>query len=69
DQTGLLVPPDDPVAMARAIEALAHDPERRSRFAVAGRLRAQDVYSLDACARGIVSVYERAMHRPVSRKG
>lgn len=34
--TGLLVPPDDPVAMAAAIESLAADPERRGALAAAG---------------------------------
>ncbi|MBI3096963.1 MAG: glycosyltransferase family 4 protein [Planctomycetes bacterium] len=34
--TGLLVPPDDPAAMAAAIESLAADPERRFALAAAG---------------------------------
>lgn len=36
-QTGLLVPPEDPEAMARALHLLAHDPERRTAMGEAGR--------------------------------
>ena len=64
DETGLLVPPDDPAAMAAAIEALVRDPIRRRALGRAGRQRALDTYSLDACARGVLAVYEAAMeHR------
>lgn len=65
--TGVLVPPDDPVAMARAIEALARDPRRRAALGAAGRARAIDTYSLEACAAGVVRVYEAAMARPLGR--
>ncbi len=61
DQTGILVPPDDHVAMARAIEQLARDPALRARYGAAGRKRAEDTYSLEACARGVLAVYEAAM--------
>jgi glycosyltransferase involved in cell wall biosynthesis len=64
-KTGLLVPPDDFAAMAVAIEQLARDPARRAALGAAGRLRAEDTYSLDACARGVLSVYEAAMAQPV----
>ncbi|MFZ0639621.1 MAG: glycosyltransferase [Candidatus Acidiferrales bacterium] len=38
-ETGLLVPPGDPAAMADAISKLARQPELRRKFAVAGRER------------------------------
>lgn len=38
-ETGLLVPPGDPAAIAKAISKLARDPELRRRFSVAGRER------------------------------
>ena len=36
-EDGLLLPPDNPAALADAIEQLLADPERRQRFAIAGR--------------------------------
>jgi glycosyltransferase involved in cell wall biosynthesis len=67
DRTGLLVPPDDPPAMARAIESLVRAPARRASLGAAGRVRALDHYSLEACARGVLAVYEAAMSRPLDR--
>jgi len=66
-KTGLLVAPDDSAAMAVAIEELVREPARRSAFGAAGRARAEDTYSLEACARGVLAVYESAMARPVLR--
>lgn len=39
-ETGLLVPPDDPTALARAVLDLLADPARRAAFAASGRLYA-----------------------------
>jgi len=66
-KTGILVPPDDHVAMARAIEVLARDPARRAALGRAGRERALERYSLEACANGVLAVYEQAMAHPLSR--
>ncbi len=64
-KTGILVPPDDFAAMAKAIEVLARDPSLRATLGRAGRERALERYSLDACARGILAVYEAAMAHPL----
>lgn len=64
--TGLLVPPDDPLAMARALERLAADPALRLALGAAGRERARSVYSLEACVAGVLRSYEAAMRRPLS---
>ena len=43
----LLVQPDDPPALAAAIDRLARDPELRKRFAAAGRLLVAEQFSSD----------------------
>ncbi|EQD38607.1 glycosyl transferase group 1 [mine drainage metagenome] len=40
--TGLLVPPRDPAALARALDTLVADPQLRSRFGDRGRARAEE---------------------------
>lgn len=53
---GLLVPPDDPAAMAAAIHEVLADPARRAALAAAGRERVTR-FSLDAVAAGTLGVY------------
>ena len=55
--TGLLVPPDDPAAVAAAVVALLRDPERRAALAVAGRVRVTDHFSVAASAAALVALY------------
>ncbi len=45
DGLGVLVPPSDPAALARAIDALAADPDRRDELGRAGRRRAEERHS------------------------
>ncbi|MDR0993919.1 MAG: glycosyltransferase family 4 protein [Verrucomicrobiota bacterium] len=49
-QTGVLVPPDDPAAMAGAIEALLERPEQRRRLGQAARERTLARFTWDAVA-------------------
>jgi glycosyltransferase involved in cell wall biosynthesis len=44
-ETGILCPPADPEALARAIAALARDPARRRAMGVAGRRRVAEAFS------------------------
>ncbi|MBA2316923.1 MAG: glycosyltransferase, partial [Euzebyales bacterium] len=44
---GIIVPMEDPVALAAALGALIDDEERRARAAAAARRRAESTYSLD----------------------
>jgi glycosyltransferase involved in cell wall biosynthesis len=67
ETTGLLVPPDDPAALARSIEQLARSPDLRLAFGREGRARAEERYSIDACADGVVRVYREAMAAPLGR--
>jgi glycosyltransferase involved in cell wall biosynthesis len=65
-ETGLLVPPRDPEAMARAIIALLTDERARSVMAAAGLRRVRDRFSVDRMVQDTLNVYERvAMHAHV----
>jgi glycosyltransferase involved in cell wall biosynthesis len=46
-ESGLLVPPYDPPALARALGTLLDDPPLRRRLAAGGRQRMEDCFSLD----------------------
>ncbi|NLH98189.1 MAG: glycosyltransferase family 4 protein [Chthonomonadales bacterium] len=56
--TGLLVPPEDPVALADALIRLAQDPVLRTRLGEAGRERVHAHFSLDAMLDRLESLYE-----------
>jgi alpha-maltose-1-phosphate synthase len=56
-QTGLLVPPDDPAALARAIGALVADPARAARMGRAGRQRAVAEFSWTGIAEQTAALY------------
>jgi len=56
--TGLLVPPDDPVALAQAITALAADPDRAAAMGRLGRQRAQAEFGWPAVARRTADLYQ-----------
>jgi glycosyltransferase involved in cell wall biosynthesis len=60
--TGLLVPPSDPPALARAIERLAADPALREQLGRAARTRAED-FSWPRCVELHEALYERAAPR------
>jgi glycosyltransferase involved in cell wall biosynthesis len=57
EQTGILVPVDDPQALAAAIERLAASPDMRVRFGAAARRLAVDRFASDAIGRAIVDLY------------
>lgn len=46
-ENGILVPPADPVALARAIQQLAADPAERARMGRAGRARLEQYFTLE----------------------
>jgi phosphatidylinositol alpha-mannosyltransferase len=58
DETGLVVPPGDPGALADAVAGLLADEPRRQRFGVASRRLAQERYSWDDIARRLSAIYE-----------
>ncbi|MDO4905556.1 MAG: glycosyltransferase family 4 protein [Lautropia sp.] len=60
DIDGLLVAPDDPLALADAMASLVRDPARRSRMGRAGRERIESGHSWDVVARRILQIADRA---------
>ncbi len=60
-ETGLLVPPEDPASLAKALERLIGDPGLRSRLGAAGRLRIEELYRWDRCVDRMEQVYRRAV--------
>ncbi len=60
-ETGHLVPTGSPEPVARALVALAADPERAREMGVAGRRRQRQRFSGEAMVEGYVRVLERAV--------
>ena len=58
-ETGLLVPPREPRALAAAIRELLADPERRRRMGEAGYRRAAERFSAEAATRRTLEIYDR----------
>jgi glycosyltransferase involved in cell wall biosynthesis len=75
-ETGLLVPPRQPEALAEAIGRLIVDPGLASSMGRAGRRRAESAFSVEASVRGVEAVIEdllagrrtRAMGAPGLRR-
>jgi glycosyltransferase involved in cell wall biosynthesis len=57
-ETGILVEPDDPRALAAAIAGLASDPARRAALGDAGRRRASEMFDADRMATRMLALYE-----------
>lgn len=58
-ETGLLVEPNDPAALAASIESLLEDEESAQRMGVAGRKRAERLFSLQQNAQTLAGYFER----------
>jgi glycosyltransferase involved in cell wall biosynthesis len=68
-QTGLLVPPADPAALAGAVQALLDDPARAARLGAAGRARAESTFGLGAHVDGVERVYDEVLGRATPEDG
>jgi glycosyltransferase involved in cell wall biosynthesis len=64
-QTGLLVPPGDPEALAAAVDRLLRDEAARRRLGQAGQERVKQCFALEGMVRQLEAAYERLL----SRKG
>jgi glycosyltransferase involved in cell wall biosynthesis len=67
DGAGLIVPVEDPAALAEAVDALLADPDRRSRLGFAARQRVVEEYSLQRSTEGIISLWRKLGARPADR--
>ncbi len=56
-ETGWLVPPGDPAAIARALRAALSDPDERRRRGEAGRARLESRFTVDAMVEHTLAVY------------
>ncbi len=60
-QTGLLVPPGDPVALAAAVHSLLSHPEQARLMGVRGRERARDHFAIESVVRRHEELYESSL--------
>jgi L-malate glycosyltransferase len=60
--SGLLAPPGDATALARAVESLIADPSRRSTMGEAARRRARERFSADVIVPRYEALYRRVCH-------
>ena len=61
EETGLLVAPRDPAALASAIRRLQADPALARRLAAAARGRVERDFSSEATARQVMAIYDQVL--------
>jgi glycosyltransferase involved in cell wall biosynthesis len=66
NESGILVPPRDPSALAAALARLASDPDTRRRYGDAARRRVEQRFALERCVERYEKLY-RAMSEPDPR--
>ncbi|MFN3486623.1 MAG: glycosyltransferase, partial [Planctomycetota bacterium] len=62
-ETGLLVPPKDPGALAAALVELARAPERAGALAARARAEVRERFSVDRMVASYAQLYRRLAHR------
>ena len=62
-ETGLLVPPEDPAAIAAAIERIAGDVDLAARLAEAGNRRVREQFGWDAITAAWLECYTAALRK------
>jgi len=62
-ETGLLVPPEDPAALAEAMETLLDDPALRRKMGETGKQMVQTEYSAAGMTRQVEQLYRRLLER------
>lgn len=66
-ETGYLVPPADPAALAERIARLVGDPEARRAMGAAARDRMERLFTFDAQAAAYADLFATLCHRPARR--
>ena len=69
EKSGLLVPPDDPHALAARLAQLHRDPQLAKRLSQAGRTRVNKAFTWRHVSRNLAAFYERARERVRSEEG
>jgi len=67
-ETGIVVPPRDPAALADGILGLLADPAARQRMGDAGRARVRELFTTFAMMRGMDALYEEAVRSYNARR-
>jgi len=67
-ETGILVPPDDPEALAAALLRLLRDPELGRRMGEAGRRRVEAHFSLDRFVERVQALYDELLDGPAAAR-
>jgi L-malate glycosyltransferase len=62
-ESGLIVPPNDPASLARAIVRLLKDPALAKRMGQSGLARAKKLFSVDQMVDGTIEAYKRVCRR------
>ncbi|AXQ29916.1 glycosyltransferase family 1 protein [Solimonas sp. K1W22B-7] len=65
-ETGLLVPPNEPEAMAAAMCELAQDPERTRRMGAAARQHVHEHFDIRRTCEKLAAIYGQQQRRPAS---
>jgi glycosyltransferase involved in cell wall biosynthesis len=68
ERSGLVVPPDDPVALAAAVTRLLADPPLRRRLAEAGRARLADHFDVRRMAERLANLYQTLPSPPKAHR-
>ena len=61
DESALLVPPGDPVALAAALRRVVLEPELRARLGSAARQRAETMFSIETSTSRVTAVYDELL--------
>ncbi len=62
-ETGLIVPPEDPSALAEALASLLADPELARKMGAAGRERVEQEFTVDRMVEQHLAIYEELLAR------